>query len=284
MSSGFDPVSLAIFTTLAPAGAVAFLILALARLTASDHADAVRIDRVIALPFATALLGFIASATHLGTPANALHVFSGVGTSPLSNEVLAAVIFLFLVGAYWMCAFKINFPDGIADPWLVVASLAAVAFIACTSLAYAARTVPTWDTVFTPVNLILAALMAGTLLALLFLAVARIERPLLNRALMTLSLLALVFGLGSLLLQQADLATIGNNETTALSLVPRYPLVIAAFALLGVGAEGLGLFSLRRSLARRGRIVVRIAASLLAVAAVLAVRTAFYNLHMTVGF
>ncbi|MDE8703489.1 dimethyl sulfoxide reductase anchor subunit [Adlercreutzia equolifaciens] len=284
MSSGFDPVSLAVFTTLAPAGAVAFLVLALARLAAPDHADAVRIDRVIALPFATALLGFIASATHLGTPANALHVFSGVGTSPLSNEVLAAVIFLFLVGAYWMCAFKINFPDGIADPWLVVASLAAVAFIACTSLAYAARTVPTWDTVFTPVNLILAALMAGTLLALLFLAVARIERPLLNRALMTLSLVALVFGLGSLLLQQADLATIGNNETTALSLVPHYPLVIAAFALLGVGAEGLGIFSLRRSLARRGRIVVRVAASLLAVAAVLAVRTAFYNLHMTVGF
>ena len=96
MTSGLDNLSLALFTALAPAGVVAFIIMALARLFAIDHERAVRIDRMIALPFAVALVGFIASATHLGTPANALHVFSGVGTSPLSNEVLAAVMFLFL--------------------------------------------------------------------------------------------------------------------------------------------------------------------------------------------
>ncbi len=92
--SGFDSFSLALFTTLAPAGVVAFIVLALVRLTCRNHDEAVRVDRIIALPFAVTLIGFIASATHLGTPANALHVFSGVGTSPLSNEVLAAVIFL----------------------------------------------------------------------------------------------------------------------------------------------------------------------------------------------
>ena len=145
MTSGLDNLSLALFTALAPAGVVAFIVLALARIFSADHDRAVRIDRMIALPFAVALLGFIASATHLGTPANALHVFAGVGTSPLSNEVLSAVVFLFLSGSYWMAAFKVNFPDALAKPWLVAACLAGIALLACTSQAYAVRTVPTWN-------------------------------------------------------------------------------------------------------------------------------------------
>ncbi|MFR1640871.1 MAG: dimethyl sulfoxide reductase anchor subunit family protein, partial [Eggerthellaceae bacterium] len=133
----------------------------------------VRIDRMIALPFSVVLIGFIASATHLGTPANALHVFSGVGRSPLSNEVLSAVAFLFLVGSYWMMAFKERFPDAVAKPWLALACLAGIALIACTSMAYNVDTVPTWDTAFTPANLVLAALLAGPVLGLLFLELAQ---------------------------------------------------------------------------------------------------------------
>ena len=121
---------------------------------------------------AAVLVGFIASATHLGTPANALHVFSGVGRSPLSNEVLSAVAFLFLVGSYWMMAFKERFPDAVAKPWLALACLAGIALIACTSMAYNVDTVPTWDTAFTPANLVLAALLAGPVLGLLFLELA----------------------------------------------------------------------------------------------------------------
>lgn len=143
MTSGFDEFSLALFTTLAPAGTIAFIALALARLLERDHEAAVRIDRLAALPFSVVLVGFIASATHLGTPANALHVFSGVGRSPLSNEVLAAVAFLFLAGSYWMAAFKQHFPDSVAKPWLVLACAAGAALVACTSLAYAMDTVPT---------------------------------------------------------------------------------------------------------------------------------------------
>ena len=173
MTSGFDAFSLGLFTSLAPAGVVAFLALALVRLWSRDRTASVRIDRMIALPFSVVLIGFIASATHLGTPANALHVFSGVGRSPLSNEVLSAVAFLFLVGSYWMMAFKERFPDAVAKPWLALACLAGIALIACTSMAYNVDTVPTWDTAFTPANLVLAALLAGPVLGLLFLELAQ---------------------------------------------------------------------------------------------------------------
>ena len=68
MTSGFDAFSLGLFTSLAPAGVVAFLALALVRLWSRDRTAQWRIDRMIALPFSVVLIGFIASATHLGRP------------------------------------------------------------------------------------------------------------------------------------------------------------------------------------------------------------------------
>ena len=218
MTSGLDNLSLALFTALAPAGVVAFIIMALARLFAIDHERAVRIDRMIALPFAVALVGFIASATHLGTPANALHVFSGVGTSPLSNEVLAAVMFLFLAGSYWMVAFKVNFPDAAAKPWLLVACLAGIALLACTSQAYAVRTVPTWNTPYSPANLLLTGLFEGTVLSQLFLAAAKVPLSRWSFLLVGLGAASLAAGVVSMLAQNAYLASIANNEISAASL------------------------------------------------------------------
>lgn len=211
MTSGLDNLSLALFTALAPAGVVAFIIMALARLFAIDHERTVRIDRMIALPFAVALVGFIASATHLGTPANALHVFSGVGTSPLSNEVLAAVMFLFLAGSYWMVAFKVNFPDAAAKPWLLVACLAGIALLACTSQAYAVRTVPTWNTPYSPANLLLTGLFEGIVLSQLFLAAAKVPLSRWSFLLVGLGAASLAAGVVSMLAQNAYLASIANN-------------------------------------------------------------------------
>lgn len=284
MTSGLDNLSLALFAALAPAGVVAFIIMALARLFAIDHERAVRIDRMIALPFAVALVGFIASATHLGTPANALHVFSGVGTSPLSNEVLAAVMFLFLAGSYWMVAFKVNFPDAAAKPWLLVACLAGIALLACTSQAYAVRTVPTWNTPYSPANLLLTGLFEGTVLSQLFLAAAKVPLSRWSFLLVGLGAASLAAGVVSMLAQNAYLASIANNEISAASLAPGYPLVIGIFALVGAGALLLDGWALRPRATECARLILRIAAAILAFAAVFATRIVFYNLHMTVGF
>ena len=243
MNSGFDSFSLALFTSLAPAGVVAFIVLACARLGVRNREAAVRIDRVIALPFSVALIGFIASATHLGTPANALHVFSGIGRSPLSNEVLSAVAFLFLVGSYWMTAFKQRFPDAVAKPWLVLSCIAGIVLIAATSTAYSVHTVPTWDTPYSPANLVLSGLLVGPVLGMLFQEMAH-----------------------------------------ATSLAPRYPAAIATHLVLGVAGVAAAGFSLRRGQAERLTFILRIAASVLVLAAVLVTRIVFYNLHMTVGF
>ena len=278
MTSGFDAFSLGLFTSLAPAGVVAFLALALVRLWSRDRTASVRIDRMIALPFSVVLIGFIASATHLGTPANALHVFSGVGRSPLSNEVLSAVAFLFLVGSYWMMAFKERFPDAVAKPWLALACLAGIALIACTSMAYNVDTVPTWDTAFTPANLVLAALLAGPVLGLLFLELAQVRPRALERALVVLA------GTVVLALHQESLSVIANNEFAASTLAPSYPAVIGAHLIVGAIALAIAGLSMKRVQSRRTTLALRATASLLALAAVFVTRIVFYHLHMTVGF
>lgn len=284
MTSGFDAFSLALFTSLAPAGVVAFLALAFARLWTRDQEAAVRIDRIIALPFSVVLVGFIASATHLGTPANALHVFSGIGRSPLSNEVLSAVAFLFLVGSYWMMAFKERFPNALAKPWLALACLAGAALIVCTSVAYSVNTVPTWDTGFTPANLVLSALLAGPVLGLLFLEIARTRPRALEIALAVCAGIALAVGTIVLVLHQTSLDGIANNEFSAITLVPHYPTAISAHLVLGAAALVLAALSLKRVQSHRTTLALRIAASALALIAVFVTRIAFYHLHMTVGF
>ena len=284
MTSGFDAFSLGLFTSLAPAGVVAFLALALVRLWSRDRTASVRIDRMIALPFSVVLIGFIASATHLGTPANALHVFSGVGRSPLSNEVLSAVAFLFLVGSYWMMAFKERFPDAVAKPWLALACLAGIALIACTSMAYNVDTVPTWDTAFTPANLVLAALLAGPVLGLLFLELAQVRPRALERALVVLAALALVAGTGRARTAPGEPFRHREQRVAASTLAPSYPAVIGAHLIVGAIALAIAGLSMKRVQSRRTTLALRATASLLALAAVFVTRIVFYHLHMTVGF
>lgn len=284
MISGFDNPSLAVFTTLAPAGVVALIIVALARIITKDHEQAIRLDRIIALPFATALVGFIASATHLGTPANALHVFAGVGASPLSNEVLSVCIFLLLAGSYWMYAFKLNFPDSLAKIWLAAIIISGGAFLFCTSQAYAVQTVPTWNTFFTPLNIVISGIFTGCLLALVFLTVARGISWQGNRTLIALSLMSYVADGVVLVLFVLQLSYITNNEFSAISLIPDYPIIIGLYSILGFFAIVVSILAIKRPGEKKMQIIALVVSCVLALLAVFISRVLFYSLHMTVGF
>ena len=64
----FSEITLVLFTTLAPSGAVAYLIMGLPVLTGQARGEAARApEQVSCLPLVVAMVGLIASATHLGT-------------------------------------------------------------------------------------------------------------------------------------------------------------------------------------------------------------------------
>ena len=103
-ATALNEITLVLFTTLAPSGAVAYVIMGMAALRAQGD-ERKRLSGALLIPFLVTLVGLVASATHLGNPDNALYVFSRVGASPLSNEVCAAVLFLGISGLHWLYQF-----------------------------------------------------------------------------------------------------------------------------------------------------------------------------------
>lgn len=289
LDTALGEITLVLFTTLAPSGVVAFILMGLPIVRGGMSDEAVRrINQYLSIPLVTTMVGLVASATHLGNPANALYVFLGVGRSPLSTEVFSAVVFLALAGVYWLYSFSEHPRARLQRVWMVLALIAGVVFVTFVAFAYAAETIVSWYTVYVPLNLWLNALVGGPVLALLGLRVARYQpaQERFGRVLVILSGVALVVNLVSFGLQSADLPHIENAFLTASDLVPYYGLMIAAFGLLGLAGVGLdaqALFSHARAATNRLTIGRAAAASVFVLAGIFVMRFAFYMMHMTVG-
>lgn len=178
--------TLVVFTALAPAGILACAACALCVALAGagragawlDEKGAARLSHAAALPLAVSMVGLVASASHLGTPSNALYVLSGVGRSPLSNEVACAVVFTALAGLYWLYSFAEKPNRALQRVWCCAVVAAGLVAVGAISLAYGAPTIVTWSHWSVPASLWLTA-FAGA--PLLFLATARLARVDLGR-------------------------------------------------------------------------------------------------------
>ncbi len=286
MSTGFatalGEITLVLFTTLAPSGALAFVLMGAALLREQGEAR-VRINRFLIVPIFVSLIGLVASATHLGNPDNALYVFTQVGHSPLSNEVFAAVVFMGLAGVYWLYQFADRANSRVQRAWLVVAMVSAVAFVAAVAFAYAGRTIVTWNTPFVPVALCLNALVGGPVLAVAGLHAANWEPAArgFGRTMVAASGVALAVNVAAYAVQGMDLARMANAVGSAAALVPQYPAMVVLFAALcavGLAMAGVPLFR-RAELSRRRAA----AAAALVYAGIFVMRFAFYMMHMTSG-
>lgn len=288
MVSGFDTafgeITLVLFTTLAPAGVVAFILMGLPLLRSNlDEKARTRINVFLSIPLVTSMVGLVASATHLGNPANALYVFLGVGRSPLSTEVFCAVVFLAVAGLYWLYQFVQHPRVGVQRAWMVLAMVAGVVFVTAIAFAYHVETIVSWNSAYVPLALWLNALMAGPLLALFGLRVAcgELVCGARMRAYVVVSAMAFAAGFVVYTLQGAGLSQVGNAFLTAADLVPCYGFMVVAYAVLGLVAVGID------AVAVFGRGALTPVRTGVAVALVLVgifiMRFVFYMMHMTVG-
>lgn len=276
-------VTLVLFTTLAPSGVVALLLMGLP-FVAGRVSEEQRLanDRFMCIPLALAMVGLIASATHLGNPANALYVLAGVGRSPLSNEVFSGVVFLGLAGIYWVTSFDERPRVALRRVAFSLIIVAGLALIAAIAFAYGAETIITWNTVYVPLALMLNALVGGPLLALFSLDVAKYApaRARYGRMLVSLSGVACVASVAVYAAQGNALSGLENHMTSALSLAPGYFGMLAVSTALAVAAVVVAFLSLKREGARLVRLLVSCGA---AFAAIFIMRFAFYMTHLTVG-
>ncbi len=308
MVSGFETalneITLVLFTTMAPAGTFALMIMgafALRRGLREDERAAV--DRYTCVPLVIALVGLIASATHLGNPANALYVLAGVGRSPLSNEVVSGVVFFGLAGVYWLTAFAEKPNVKLRRAAFLLIEAAGALFITAIAFAYDAETILTWRTAFVPVALWLNALTAGPIIAALALCLVRYPfgGARVRIVLPAFSAAACIANAVVYVLQGIDLRGLENSVTTAVQQAPGFLAAIPVFVVLALAAASVVYAALRRSAAgargecgeeaeslgdsrsRRRILVMLVVACVLVLAAVFVMRFCFYMLHMTVG-
>ncbi|MCL1796941.1 MAG: dimethyl sulfoxide reductase anchor subunit [Eggerthellaceae bacterium] len=287
-------IALTLFTVLAPAGALAYLFMALRIFIQPKRNEKTELlEHFLMVPLGVSILGLISSATHLGTPANSLYVLMGWGRSPLSNEVTVAVIFLMLTGMYWLYSFvrSKRLPWLVVRFWLISNCLAALWLVTMISVVYAIPTIPTWNSALVPLELWVLALSTGPLLAAAILSFMTPKAPrsyLL--ALLGISACAIVASLIVFSMKNVELNAISNAWGSAHDLVPWYPLSIVTWAVLGVfGLLFIAVSVLREQKDKSGAgfdkktALFSFGGIALVFAGAILIRIPFYMMHLTVG-
>ena len=275
---------LALFTTLAPIGAGAFIALAVAFFTTKFSDEQLKkIDRMTTIPVVVLVAGFICAFFHLASPMHAFGVFAGLGASPLSNELLAGVVFAVLAIVYWIVALAGKLGEGASKGFAAVVAVMAVVFACFTGAAYMMETIASWNTPMVPVAVLGFSLLGGVSLGVLVLALSGALEDAakggFKMAAPVVLVVGLVLGIAGLLVQVMSVSGMGN------ALVDGADLVAAASAPMWIGvvcmvvAAAAAFMALRNSKST----ALAVAAPVLAIVGVFAARLAFYAVQLSVG-
>ncbi|WP_418865630.1 dimethyl sulfoxide reductase anchor subunit family protein [Senegalimassilia anaerobia] len=275
---------LALFTTLAPIGAGAFIALAVAFFTTKFSDEQLKkIDRMTTIPVVVLVAGFICAFFHLASPMHAFGVFAGLGASPLSNELLAGVVFAVLAIVYWIVALAGKLSEGARKGFAAVVAVMAVVLACFTGAAYMMETIASWNTPMVPVAVLGFSLLGGVSLGVLVLALSGALEDAakggFKMAAPVVLVVGLVLGIAGLLVQVMSVSGMGN------ALVDGADLVAAASAPMWIGvvcmvvAAAAAFMALRNSKST----ALAVAAPVLAIVGVFAARLAFYAVQLSVG-
>ena len=275
---------LALFTTLAPVGAGAFIALAVAFFTTKFSDEQLKkIDRMTTIPVVVLVAGFICALFHLASPMHAFGVFAGVGASPLSNELLAGVVFAVLAIVYWIVALAGKLGEGARKGFAAVVAVMAIVFACFTGAAYMMETIASWNTPMVPVAVLGFSLLGGICLGVLVLALSGALEDAakggFKMAALAVLIVGLVLGVAGLLVQVMSVSGMGN------ALVDGADLVAAASAPMWIGVVCMVVAAAATFMALRNTKSTALAAAapVLAVVGVFAARLAFYAVQLSVG-
>lgn len=275
---------LALFTTLAPIGAGAFIALAVAFFTTKFSDEQLKkIDRMTTIPVVVLVAGFICAFFHLASPMHAFGVFAGLGASPLSNELFAGVVFAVLAIVYWIVAFAGKLGEGARKGFAAVVAVMAIVFACFTGAAYMMETIVSWNTPMVPVAVLGFSLLGGVSLGVLVLALSGALEDAakggFKMAALAVLVVGLVLGVVGLLVQVMSVSGMGN------ALVDGADLVTAASAPMWIGVVCMVVAAAAAFMALRNSKSTALAAAapVLAIVGVFAARLAFYAVQLSVG-
>ena len=275
---------LALFTTLAPIGAGAFIALAVAFFTTKFSDEQLKkIDRMTTIPVVVLVAGFICAFFHLASPMHAFGVFAGLGASPLSNELLAGVVFAVLAIVYWIVALAGKLGEGARKGFAAVVAVMAIVLACFTGAAYMMETIVSWNTPMVPVAVLGFSLLGGVSLGVLVLALSGALEDAakggFKMAALAVLVIGLVLGVVGLLVQVMSVSGMGN------ALVDGADLVAAASVPMWIGVVCMVVAAAAAFMALRNSKSTALAAAapVLAIVGVFAARLAFYAVQLSVG-
>lgn len=284
MEAALNELPLALFTTLAPMGAGAFVALACALFTTTFSDEQLRkIDRFMAIPLIVVLAGFVASFFHLASPLHAPLVFAGVGSSPLSNEIVAGCIFTVLAVVYWIMGVTGKLPASARKGFAVVVAVAAIVFACFTGLAYVMDTIASWNSPLVPVQFAGFALTGGMALGALVLTLAGALDDAAKGSFKTVALA--VVAVGVVLAVAAFCAHVMGVSGLSNALENGADLVSEVTSFVVLAAVLLAASGVATVLAVRGMspMALSLVAVVLAVAGIFVARLVFYTVQLSVG-
>ena len=284
MEAALAELPLALFTTLAPMGAGAFVALALAFFTTSFSDEQLKkIDRMTLVPVLVVLVGFAASFFHLASPLHAAGVFAGVGSSPLSNEILVGSLFVVLMAVYVILALAGKLAGGARKVFAAVVAVAALVFACFTGLAYVMPTIASWNTPMVPVQVLGFSLVGGMALGTLVLSLAG---SLGEATKGSFKLIAIVVAVAGLVLAAVGLLVqvlAVGDMTTPLYAGADLVSEVMLFMAVAIGCLVLTAAATATALAGRSAAGMAVFATVLAVVGIFIARIVFYAVQLSVG-
>lgn len=120
-------------------------------------------DRALLAIGPVIILAFIASLFHLGNPLNAYRAVSNLGGSWLSREIMSGVLFAITGGLFALMQWRKIGSDTLRTIIAVIAALIGLFFVYAMSNVYMMRTVPTWNTWYTPASFFTTTFLLGAM-------------------------------------------------------------------------------------------------------------------------
>lgn len=283
METAFAELPLAIFTTLSSIGAGSFMVLACV-LWRKDLSSAQikALDRAMLVPFIVAGIGFVASFLHLTAPLHAVYVFSGVGSSPLTNEICCGIVFMAAAFLYLVLALMGKL-GRVRKPFAAAVAVLAIAFVIFVGLAYIVPTIVSWNTALVPVEMLGYALVGGTALMVCIAQYAGVlneeTHAVLQKPLVVIVVCGLVLALVAPIAHIASINGMSNAVSQGNALVSEVlPYAAAGLVLIALSAGEL-LWGIARGFTpARG-----LRSTLEALAGIFLLRFTFYALYLSIG-
>lgn len=267
-------ISLLVFSVLVPMGLAGMGLAGFLRssMELSDE-KAVKFDQMMVIPAVVTLLGLVAGFTHLGSPTKAFGMISGLGASPLSNEIMIAGVSIAVAIVYCIVCLVKHPAAGLHKVFGIALLVLGVVTALFTGLAYMMPTIATWNSPVSSVSQIFAALMGGAALAALVFACVG------EQAGKLVEMLALVGAAGVAVMVIVQGALFGGVQNAAGMTLAGSMTQYWLSAVVGIVCMAVSVVAIKKF----PGVVTSAVAAIAAVAGLAMVRVCFYGIFLSVG-